>query len=519
MSINTNSTSDVRRHKSTEPGNRSGGKAKNARTDKRILLHHFRTELISFSWLLVLLTCIGIVAGFLCETLTYAPEYSVSVVSTVSQDITGSENYYNQATAKQIAAAFPKLLSGQTLRSELAELSGTGKVGSITASASEESNLFTITATADNPELAYSTILTLIKYYPSLAEKVLGPTQLTLLTMPVMPQEPTNKYSPKSAMTIGGAAGLIVSLAIILLIAYLKDTVILPDDAESKIGCNCAGMIPFIKRKKTSADNAPNILFGDILQNGFSQAVHSATNKLLINANREKKDGCKVIFVTSTAAGEGKTTAAINIAAVIAEKNRKVVLIDADIKSPAVRAAIKTDGGIPEGYKGFYGILHENSGAEEQILKVRHSKLKVILDSGFSEDDYDQEYIDKSADYLASDKMKALIDHLRGKYDYVIIDTAPAGIVADAASVAGYADGFVYIIRQDSIRSEKIRDTIDSFSGIGAKCFGTVINMSRYAGKSYGSYGYGYGKYGYGKYGKYGYGKYGTEKDNSAYQA
>ena len=111
------------------------------------------------------------------------------------------------------------------------------------------------------------------------------------------------------------------------------------------------------------------------------------------------------------------------------------------------------------------------------------------------------------SDLLNAGTLSSVISKLKKAADYVIIDTPSSAVVSDAAAVARYADGGVYVVRQDSTKVDILQEGMELFPGSGVKMLGCVLNATE-AGLT-GS-GYGYGNYGYGRYGghgkKYGYG-------------
>ena len=124
----------------------------------------------------------------------------------------------------------------------------------------------------------------------------------------------------------------------------------------------------------------------------------------------------------------------------------------------------------------------------------------------------------EDAALLGSRKMDEIVEELRGQADYVILDTAPAELLADASLLAKYVDSVLYVIRCDYTKMPKIRGGIESLTMRNVNIMGYVFNgdvnqkINRY-GYGYSSYGYGYGKYGrYGRYGRYGsYSRYGRK--------
>ena len=107
------------------------------RTDRAELIYHFSDGIRRLFLLIILFALVGAIIAFIVYTVTFKPVYSVSVVSTVSADVAGNNNYYNEANASQIAAVFPQIVESDTMKNKLLLGTEGGKVGSISASATE----------------------------------------------------------------------------------------------------------------------------------------------------------------------------------------------------------------------------------------------------------------------------------------------------------------------------------------------------------------------------------------------
>lgn len=470
------------------------------------LLYHFKDGVRRLFLLIILFAFVGAIAAFAVYTITFKPVYSVSVVSTVSADVAGGYNYYNEASVAQISAAFPQIIESDTMKSKLMQVSEDGRVGDISAFSTEDSNLFSIKVTSSSPDVAFNTMMAIVDYYPEIMDYVLGPTQISFLTEPSYPTSPDITYTPFKAMAVGTAIGIVIALVIIFADAYYQDTIISDEDVRKKLGTGCLGELPMIIQKKT----IPVTVLENIRQNGFSDSVRSMANKFLREA---EKENAKVIFLTSTFPDEGKTTVSVNLSVMLASKGKRVLLCDADIKSPAVKRTLGISDDEKKTEKSLEDILAGNDDLEKAVsaavLKVENPGLDVLLSAGAGSDI--ENAADSSSELLGSKRMKELVEYLKKSYDFIIFDTAPAGLVSDAQTIARVSDGFIYVVRQDTVRTDKLVETLDGFSFSGAKLLGAVINMATYFKTGYGYGKYGYGKYGYGKYGygKYGYGSYG----------
>ena len=206
----------------------------------------------------------------------------------------------------------------------------------------------------------------------------------------------------------------------------------------------------------------------------------------------------RVVLVTSTIPGEGKTTVAVNLAMSLAQKGRKVLLIDADMRNPSVTAILQMNSSAD----GLCEVLNGKTRVEDAITVLPDSGLYVLPAGGVT---------NKSTDLLSSKQMHQLILKVQDYADYVIVDTPPVMVLGDSLALGKYVDGCIYVVRRERARRHVILDGFTQMAENGCRILGAVLNDDLNGGSGIGGrYGH-YGKYGsYGKYGKYGsYGRYG----------
>ena len=218
----------------------------------------------------------------------------------------------------------------------------------------------------------------------------------------------------------------------------------------------------------------------------------------------------KVIMFTSSTSGEGKTFNAANLAMSFALLGKRVVLLGLDIRKPALGRLF----GISDRTGGITPLLTRETLTTNEIeAQLRPSDINKNLDLMLA-----GPVPPNPTELLARDNMGIIINHLKDLYDYVILDTAPIGLVTDTLQIGKLADVTVFVCRADYtpkasfglvnnlVREKKLPNMCIVLNG---------IDMSK---KKYGYY-YGYGKYGkYGRYGRYGsYGNYGSYGSYGSY--
>ena len=212
-----------------------------------------------------------------------------------------------------------------------------------------------------------------------------------------------------------------------------------------------------------------------------------------------QKQRAKVVMVTSTLPGEGKTTTAVNLALTLGQNGARVILVDLDLRKPSVKKAL----GVRQASKGMPELLADPAAEPaEELLHLDNSRLSLLAGDSAAADPRQQ---------INSRRLGAILDALRQEADYIVLDTPPCGILSDSAGVARLADCTLYVIRAGAVEVSHIMDSLQFLAESGTRMVGCVLNGVQ---PGQGGYGYGYG-YGYGGYG-YGYGKYNAHRKSKA---
>lgn len=191
---------------------------------------------------------------------------------------------------------------------------------------------------------------------------------------------------------------------------------------------------------------------------------------------------CPVIGITSSMRGEGKSTTAINLSYVLAERGNMVLLIDGDLRIPSIAKKLNIKSSL-----GLTDLLKSN-GAQMSDFKSNILSNWYILPSGAIPPN--------PSELLGSKKMETVLASFREVFDYVIIDLPPVNIVSDAVSVSRLITGMVVIVREEYTEKRELDDCLRQLKMSNVNVLGCVINEAK---SEIGSY----GKYKKGKYKKY----------------
>lgn len=194
---------------------------------------------------------------------------------------------------------------------------------------------------------------------------------------------------------------------------------------------------------------------------------------------------CPVIGVTSSMRGEGKSTTAINLSYVFAEKGSKVLLIDADLRIPSIAKKL----GI-ESTPGLADLLR-GKGAQISEFKSHLLNNWFVLPSG--------DIPPNPSELLGSSRMENILNQLREVFDYIIIDLPPVNIVSDAVSISSLISGMIVVIREEYTEKKELEHCFRQLKLSNVNILGCVMNEAKSGSSSYSRY----KKYKYYKYYRY----------------
>ena len=194
---------------------------------------------------------------------------------------------------------------------------------------------------------------------------------------------------------------------------------------------------------------------------------------------------CPVIGVTSSMRGEGKSTTAVNLSYVFAEKGSRVLLIDADLRIPSIAKKLEI-----ESSPGLADLLR---GRGAQISEFKSPLLDnwFVLPSG--------DIPPNPSELLGSSRMASILAKFREMFDYIIIDLPPVNIVSDAVAISSLISGMIVVIREEYTEKKELERCFRQLKLSNVNILGCVMNEAKSGSGSYGKY----KKYKYYKYYKY----------------
>ena len=285
----------------------------------------------------------------------------------------------------------------------------------------------------------------------------------------------------KSMYTTAILIGLAIPIGLALLRDFLNDKIISRADIEKHSG------VPILSEVGHSDDKEALIVSGRDRKYISEQFRILRTNLQYILPRKEKS----TILVTSSVSGEGKTFISTNLAAVLAISGKQVVVMEFDIRKPKVLRGLHID---QKGQKGITNYLMGNATFDEIIIPVEEFPNLFIIACG--------PVPPNPSELILDQRVKELFAEVKERFDHVVIDSAPVGLVSDGFELGSYADATVYIVRHNYSIKKQAQYIEELYQTKRLPHMSIVINdvqVKAGYGRYYGYKGYGYaGYYGYG---------------------
>lgn len=468
----------------------------------RILLSDIKKGIVKFGWVVVALAVLLGGFQFYRSYVRFRPSYTVAATFTVytENEVLSGDNgvsaysfYYDRETADQLATVFPHIISDRILRQKVCEdLNVVSMPASVSAEVVEGTNMITLTAIGNDPELTYDTLIAVIDNYPSVAEYIIGRTKLVMINEPIIPTEPSNSGAWVSSVIYAALIGLVLGLAWIFIYAFMRKTIHSKDDIKDVLNQHCIGILPQVVFKKYRREINKNLLLTNpLIGSDFHESLRMLSSSIYGLLDGKEK----TIMLTSTSPGEGKTVATVNLATFFSGDEKSVLVVDADLRNSGIKYMIEEGNFEKE-------LLYDN-----EFFKIEHiERLGFDLLSFKSN-------VDTIQKITRSLKLKSMLATLKSEYNMVLVDTPPCGMISDATIIASAVDAVIYVVRQDFVHQSNIRTGISSLLETEVEFLGCILNGASGGGGGYYSYNGYYNNYrgGYsyrrGYYKKYGYSK------------
>ncbi|WP_372740378.1 GumC family protein [Neptunomonas sp.] len=296
--------------------------------------------------------------------------------------------------------------------------------------------------------------------------------------IPLYPVKPQKQKIVALTFVVSGMFAVMFAFVL----QALNNTVKTASDVEGKLGVVMLGLLPLLPRNRKKPHQSYD-MFMDDPQSSYAESLRTIRTGLILSALDNPH---KVVSVTSTVPGEGKTSLALGLAFATGQVE-KVLLIDADLRRPSIAKAL----GLDRAAAGLSSLVAGTAAIDECIQHFEAGNIDV-MPAGIIPPN--------PSELLSSKRFADVLTQLEGRYDRIIIDTAPSQAVSDALVLAPLVGAMIYVVKSDSTPYQHAKNGLKRLREAHAPVIGVVLNQvdvkkgAKYYGEEYGGY---YDVYGY----------------------
>lgn len=430
--------------------------------------------------------------GVIIAAVTYVPQYTSTISYVINS--TGTANEISEkhfVVAEYLANTYSYLIKSHDFIQRVKAETGLNEdiKSYISSSLVENSNIMRVVVRSGDANKSYNIAYAISLYLPEKAKETVHSGSLDALESPLPPVLPDANSNLFKMGAIGLLLGMALAAAVVVVIQLLKRVVMTPQSLTDKIDINLIGSVPHVdlnKKKGKNSVHEPMLVTNKKTGFVFSETYKSMRTKI---ERFSKKNNCKAILVTSAMENEGKTTVAANIAISLAQNGNKVIMLDCDLRKPAVATVVDSKDSIKV---PAIDVIKGIAPVESAIVNVKKYNIDIIGGT---------KAVGNSSEVLSTQGLKKVLDALRSQYDYIIIDTPPSQLFTDAAIISEYTDAGILVVRQNSANIDDVIGVVNDISQSNAEIIGFVFNNVSDTSILPGGYSkkYNYSYYGYGR--------------------
>ncbi len=429
--------------------------------------HSIFRDLIKNFWVVILTGIIAFLGIFIAEHSVYSPEYTSSATLVIRAKNGSTGVYTNLEASAEMANIYTKVFTQNTMKNLAAENVGYESFnGEISTSVHSSTNLMTISVTSENPETAYVLLDSVLEVYPQVSDAVFANGVIDVLVSPEMPTSPSNTISSSRRILLSLLAAMAM-FGVIAVFSFLRGTVKNEKIFLKKIDGYLLGTISHEKRPKALWSRIIGKKRALLTDTAFSSLKFSEDYQHIATKMEymRKNSGNKVFTVTSVAENEGKSTTSANLALALAERGYNVVLMDMDMRKPSMHKIFDCREKINADFSQV--LSRKIKPSDYRFLRYKKTSLFLAVTRKPCSD---------VSEWLGSGVVKTCIDSIKQKADFIIMDTPPTSVCADAMGMIKLSDKAILVVRTDCVEVADINDTIMTIHNIGGSFAGCILN-------------------------------------------
>lgn len=455
------------------------------------------------AWAVILVSILGAVISLVGTFFLITPQYEssamfyvnnnsisvgdVSLSSITSSDITASKNLVN---------SYIVILNTRESLVDVIDYAGVNRTYTelrkmLSAEAVDDTEIFQVVVTSPDPQEAEKIANAIAYILPKRISSIIEGTSAKVVDSAIIAAKPSSPSYPNNTI-LGFVLGFALSVAVIVLQEIFDVTIrteesvavvckyplltSVPDMASSsKGGYDYRYDQEKGKKKPASGSHGSKpVLIGSGMSFAATEAYKLLRTKLQFSFADERS--CHVIGLSSALSGEGKSLTAVNLAYTLSQLDKRVILIDCDMRRPTL--ADKLNIARKPGLSSFLSGQADIDGLVQFCGIKDDEQAFHVIAAGPNPPN--------PVELLSSARMSKVLKGLRHAYDYVILDLPPIGEVTDALAVVKEVDGMLLVVRQNYCNRVVLSDAVRQFSFVDAKILGVVLNCTNDHGTKYG---------------------------------
>ncbi len=440
-------------------------------------------------WFIGVVIVLGVILALLGTKLFLTPRYESSVMfyvnnSSIRVDGGGvSIDASDISAAKSLVDSYSVILRTRLTMEKIIQYTGVNKTvsqlkGMISAASVDNTEFFIVVVSSPSPQEALTIAEGIMAVLPERIDSIIDGTSAKVVDPPVLGSAPSYPNYSLNGI-IGALLGLLLSVAAVALAVILDVTVKTEEDIAQLCDHPVLASVPdmtvsskgsyYTYAPKPTGENktGQSTMVGSGVSFAAAEAYKLLRTKLQFSFAEVGQ--CHVIGISSAMAGEGKSLSSVNLAYTLAQMDKKVLLVDCDLRRPSI------SGKLP--LRRFPGLSNYLTGQCE----LKH----IFQNCGIrgEENAFDVVVAGRNppnpVELLGSPRMGQLMELLRQRYDYIVLDLPPVGEVTDALAVSQWVDGVILVVRQDYCSRKLFQGMVEQFRFINCRILGVVYNCAR----------------------------------------
>lgn len=457
------------------------------------------------SWIVLVASILCAVVTFIGTLYLITPKYESATMFYVNNgvslgDVSMSLSSGDITTRQKLVDSYIVILESREYLLYMVDYAGVDRdykelQNMITAASVNDTEIFKVVVTSPDAVEAQKIAYAIEKTLPKRIETIIEGASAKVVDSPIVASSPSSPSYSRNTI-FGFLMGFLISIACIILYEIFDVTIRSEEDVQQSCPHPVLAAVPDMmaqskggyyyrdQNKKHSASivgNKETTLIGQGISFAASEAYKLLRTKLQFSFVDD--NDCHVIGVSSALAGEGKSLSSVNLAYSLAQLEKRVLLIDCDMRRPSLNTKLPIQK-VP----GLSNYLTRQVEKDEVIQRYTTEECNFdVVSSGRNPPN--------PIELLSSVRMQKVLQQFQEKYDYVILDLPPVGEVSDALAAAKLVDGILLVVRQNYCNRTALNEAVGQFRFVDTRILGVVLNCTTEGGSRYGKHYKSYKRY------------------------